>query len=161
MKLNKLLSHLPITLFNWNRRNFICSGRKEFNSCVFFFQYKSILPYTSSKWIYSINCLLGRSFGQDRNDCTHIPRRKFRFRAFIRQHRLLTSPINNIIEEPPSKFRYPKQDNVETEADDRWRRVPPCRDPVITYLRRLEAADEKELRVKGGRDWTSWKFYTP
>lgn len=69
--------------------------------------------------MHLFNCLLGRSFGQDRYDFTHIPRRKFRFRAFLRQQRLLISPINNIVEKPPPKFRYPKQDNVETEADDR------------------------------------------
>lgn len=65
------------------------------------------------------NCLLVRSFGQDRYDFTDISRRKFRLRASLRQHRLLTSPTNNIVKKPPPKFRYPKQDNVETEADDR------------------------------------------
>lgn len=65
------------------------------------------------------NCLLVRSFGQDRYDFTHISRRKFRFRAFLCRHRLLTSTISNIVKKPPPKFRYPKQDNVETEADDR------------------------------------------
>lgn len=65
------------------------------------------------------NYLLVRSFGQDRYDFTDISRRKFRLRASLRQHRLLTSPTNNIVKKPPPKFRYPKQDNVETEADDR------------------------------------------